>query len=78
MQSDGEEKNGVSYAYDSMDRLTSLTNNGIITSYEYDKNGHMTKKAQDNGVETEYEYNKAGMVTRSETKKGGERYEKNN
>ncbi len=70
----GEGENEVSYEYDALNRLTKLTNNGIITTYEYDENGNLLKKEQDNGVSTEYVYNDAGLVTSLMTMKGNDVY----
>ena len=69
-----ENSNEISYEYNAANRLTKLTNNGIITTYGYDANGNLLMKDQNNGVNTEYEYNDAGMLTRMETTKGGSVY----
>lgn len=47
----------VSYAYDSLDRLTTLTGNGLSYSYSYRGNGTLlTSVVRSDGSKTEYSY----------------------
>ena len=56
-------KNSIEYAYNTLNQMTTLTNNGIVTSYTYDANGNLTNKLLSTGVNTNYTYNKAGLMT---------------
>lgn len=49
--------------------MTTLTNNGIVTSYTYDANGNLINKLLSTGVNTNYTYNKAGLMTYMESKR---------
>ena len=42
--------------------MTELNKDGIITTYEYDANGNLTKRSSDTGISTQYAYNKAGLI----------------
>ena len=67
-------KNSIEYAYNTLNQMTTLTNNGIVTSYTYDANGNLTNKLLSTGVNTNYTYNKAGLMTYMESKKGNNVY----
>ncbi len=67
-------KNSIEYAYNTLNQMTTLTNNGIVTSYTYDANGNLTNKLLSTGVNTNYTYNKAGLMTYMESKKGSNVY----
>ncbi|MCD8181012.1 MAG: M91 family zinc metallopeptidase [Firmicutes bacterium] len=68
-------ENSISYEYNNLNRLTELTNNGIITSYTYDANGNLTEKSDDNGITSSYTYNAANLVTKMSTKNGSTTYQ---
>lgn len=52
-----------SYQYDSLNRLTALTNPQAKTfTFQYDANGRRTKLIYPNGIETRYTYDSAGQV----------------
>jgi len=52
------------YGYDSMNRLTSVYENGVTqATYKYDLNGNRQSVAYANGVTTTYAYNSANLVT---------------
>jgi len=59
---DGEQKISLSYGYDVLNRLTSVSGNGTNASYTYDKAGKLTKETT-NGVDTLYTYDKASRIT---------------
>ncbi|MCD8390760.1 MAG: hypothetical protein LUD03_02835 [Firmicutes bacterium] len=67
-------ENSIAYEYNNLNRLTELTNNGIITSYTYDANGNLTEKSDDNGVTTSYAYNAANLLTKLTCKNGSTAY----
>src|ERR1044071_5541294 len=53
----------TTYAYDSLNRLTSITNNqGQITSFTYDALGRRTSTTHANGVVTSYTYDAASQL----------------
>jgi RHS repeat-associated protein len=55
----------TSYAYDALNRLTSITNNkGFTTTFTYDALGRRTSLAHANGVVTAYSYDAASQLTR--------------
>ncbi|MGN0182838.1 MAG: RHS repeat-associated core domain-containing protein, partial [Candidatus Ornithomonoglobus sp.] len=68
---DGVTKNSISYGYNKLNQLTSLTKDGIITSYEYDSVGNLTSKMNNKNIGTEYVYNNAGLVTSVKNKVNG-------
>ena len=70
LKKNGTTQNLTEYTYDNVNRMTTLANNGITTSYTYDANGNVTEKALSNGVTTTYTYNNAGLMTYTETRNG--------
>ncbi len=55
----------TTYAYDALNRLTSITNNkGQVTSFTYDALGRRTSMTHANGVLTNYTYDVASQLTR--------------
>jgi RHS repeat-associated protein len=55
----------TTYAYDALNRLTSITNNkGHVTSFTYDALGRRTSMTHANGVVTNYTYDAASQLTR--------------
>ncbi len=55
----------TTYAYDALNRLTSITNNkGQVTSFTYDALGRRTSMTHANGVVTNYTYDAASQLTR--------------
>ena len=74
LKKDGTVNNSIEYTYNSINRLTQLNNNGIITSYEYDANGNLIEKTLDNGITTDYTYNKAGKLVNMKTMKNNTVY----
>ena len=61
----------VSYAYNSSNQLTKVNKDGIITTYEYDANGNLTKRSSDTGISTQYTYNKAGLIMSTQNQNDG-------
>jgi|GEM_PF-1697233 len=54
----------VSYAYDELDRMTSITDRqGKVTAYEYDRQGNLVKVARPNQTSSELRYDDMGNVT---------------
>ena len=58
------------YTSNSVNQLTELRGNGILSTYEYDANGNLTKKTT-GALETAYTYNAANLPV-SMTNKNGE------
>ena len=52
----------VQYAYDNLDRITQITQNGKNYRYSYDSTGRRTGLSRPNGVETVYEYDAASRL----------------
>jgi RHS repeat-associated protein len=53
----------TTYTYDSLNRLTSITNNqGRVTSFQYDALGRRTSMTHANGVVTSYTYDAASQL----------------
>ena len=65
----GETISTATYAYDTSNRLTSVTEGGKTTTYTYDANGNRASQTTD-GVTTTYTYNKANLVTGMTNKMG--------
>ena len=54
----------MGYAYDTLNRLTAVTENGVTqASYTYDTNGNRSGMTLANGVTTAYTYNAANWIT---------------
>ncbi len=54
----------VSYTYDALGRLESLSNHaGAVFAFAYDDLGRRTRLTRPNGVDTEYAYDVAGQLT---------------
>ena len=69
----GEVVQNVTYTYDNLNRLATVSENGILqASYSYDVNGNRASLTYANGVEESYYYNKANWVVALENKKGEE------
>ena len=61
----GEVVQNVTYTYDNLNRLATVSENGILqASYSYDVNGNRASLTYANGVEESYAYNKANWVVR--------------
>ena len=73
LKTNGSTKNEISYSYNNLNQLTTLTKSGIITSYEYDNIGRLTNKTNNKGIGTAYTYNKAGLVTQVNNTVNGNR-----
>lgn len=70
----GEEVTAMTYAYDALDRLTSVTEGGITTTYTYDANGNRASQTT-GAVSVAYTYNDPNLViglTNTMTNAGGE------
>ncbi len=64
LSKDGETIQSVGYAYDTLNRLTAVTENGVTqASYTYDINGNRSGMTLTNGVSTAYTYNAANWIT---------------
>ena len=69
----GQVVQSVTYTYDRLNRLSTVSENGILqATYTYDVNGNRASLTYANGVEESYAYNKANWITRLENKKGEE------
>ena len=69
----GEVVQNVTYTYDNLNRLATVSENGILQAiYTYDVNGNRASLTYANGVEESYAYNKANWIARLENKKGEE------
>jgi len=72
-------KNGVTdisqtYTYDKLNRLTSVSENGVvIATYSYDSKGNRTQTVS-NGITTTYAYNIANLLTNQSNSKLTESY----
>ena len=53
----------TSYTYDSLNRLATVTENGVTASYAYDTNGNRSSVEYGNGLREEYSYNAGNMLT---------------
>ena len=61
------------YAYDSLNRLTAVTENGVVqASYTYDCNGNRASLTYANGVQERYVYNQANWLVSLENRLDGE------
>lgn len=54
----------ISYAYDAMNRLSTVTSNNATTSYTYDAVGNRKSFSLPNGVTTTYEYDSRNLLTK--------------
>ena len=69
----GEVVQSVTYTYDNLNRLATVSENGILQAIDtYDVNGNRASLTYANGVEESYAYNKANWIARLENKKGEE------
>ncbi len=55
---------GISYAYDGMNRTTSVTGPGGVASYSYDENGNLVRTQMPNQIAVEREYDLGNRLTR--------------
>ena len=62
----------VQYAYDALDRLTGITQNGRTYSYSYDALGRRTTLNRPNGVSTHYTYDAGSRLTSLQHRKGAQ------
>ena len=68
---DGTTVQSVTYTYDRLNRLLTVSENGKTkATYTYDTNGNRASLTYDNGVTTTYGYNLANWVTSLTNKKG--------
>jgi YD repeat-containing protein len=63
----------VTYGYDVLNRLQTVTDNRIapgVTSYVYDEVGNLQRTTQPNGVQHDYTYNPVNLLTQLNVSKG--------
>ena len=65
----------TSYSYDAANRLTSLTENGITTGFEYDKCGNLIKENRNDELIRQYLYNMDNLLTKGLNLETGEETE---